>query len=158
MEYTTEDIYWEDAKEWYKAKKDNLSFYCHNNEVSCWEYEKKIWSGDYPTHKPQLNGLMWKKADTRFIRDSIKINHNKEEWKGRMEYGYLKDGYDFGNQATRYISALGKGDKRRFTMLLDDDLYDDIVEEAQTKGLRRNTYLNTFIRDAYESTAEAGVG
>lgn len=151
MEYTTEDIYWEDAAEWYKSQSKGLNYYFHNNEVSSWKVDKKIWSGDYDNYKKKMFGLVWKKTDSRFIRDCVKIHHGKEEWKGQAEFPYLSDGYDFGNQATKYQSVLGKGDKRRFTMLLDDDLYEDVVEEAQGKGIRRNTYLNAMIRTVYEN-------
>ena len=153
MEYTTDDIYWEDSKNWYKSKKENLSYYYHNDEVSCWQLERKIWTGKLDEYKSKVADLIWKMTDERFIRDCIKINHSKDEWRGRKEFPYLRDGYNFGNQASRYTSALGKGDKRRFTMLLDDDLYEDVVSSAQEKGIRRNTFLNGFIRKVYESTA-----
>ena len=157
MIYTTEDLYWEDSKNWYRAKIDNLSYYYHNDEVSCWSREKKIFTGTLNQYKDRIARLQWKITDERYIRDTIKINHYKDDWKGRNEYSYLSDGYDFGNQASKYISALGKGDKRRFTMILDDDLYEDIVSTAQQKGLRRNTFLNDFIRHSYEQMNESEV-
>ena len=150
MEYTTADIYWEDSADWFKSQSDNLSYYVHNDDLSCWDHGKKIWSGKLEDRKESVDGLVWKKADPRFIRDCIKINHTREEWKGRMEYPHLSDGYDFGNQATKYVSALGKGDRRRFTLLLDDDLYEEVIEDAQAQGMRRNTYLNSMIREVYE--------
>ena len=39
------DLYWEDSKNWYRAKIDNLSYYYHNDEVSCWSREKRIFTG-----------------------------------------------------------------------------------------------------------------
>ena len=92
-----------------------------------------------------------------FIRDNIKIHHSSQECKGRVEYPYLSDGYEFGNQATKYISALGKGNKRRFTLLLDDDIYDEVIAEASVKNMRRNTYLNTMIRDTIGSREASAV-
>tara|TARA_Y100000310_G_scaffold334253_1_gene413663 strand:- start:3710 stop:4189 length:480 start_codon:yes stop_codon:yes gene_type:complete len=157
MEYTTEDIYWEEGGEWFKSKANNYSYYFHNDEVSCWHIDKKLWSGKLEDKREIVEKLIWKKADTRFIRDCIKINHTREAWKGRMEYPHLEDGYGFGNQATKYVSALGKGDRRRFTLLLDDDLYEEVVVEAQSKGMRRNTFLNSMIREVYEEKV-SGVG
>ncbi len=161
MEYTSDDIYWEDETKWFKAKKGDKSYYFHNNELSCWVADNKVWSGDYENHKYLINsqqiGLTWKLTDSRFIRDCIKINHAKDTWRGRQEHSHLKDGLSFGNQASTYSSILGKGDKRRFTMLLDDDLYEDIVSSAQERGIRRNTFLNVFIREAYENTAQVEV-
>jgi len=152
MEYTTQDIYWEERTEWFKSQASGASdptYYFHNDEVSCWDMSKKKWSGKLDDRRELVDKLIWKKADTRFIRYNIKIHHSSQEWKGRVEYPYLSDGYEFGNQATKYISALGKGNKRRFTLLLDDDLYEDVVEDAQAKGMRRNTLLNSMIREVY---------
>ena len=157
MEYTTEEIYWEDRKDWFKSKSNDLLHYLHNDEVSCWCLGKKLWSGSFDDKKKLVKDLVWKKVDTRFVRDCIKVNHSKEEWKSHSEYPYLSDGYDYGNQATKYVSALGKADRRRFTLILDDDVYEEVIEDAQSKGIRRNTYLNTIIREVYaDKVAEVG--
>ena len=64
---------------------------------------------------------------------------------------------NYGNQATTYESSMGKGDKKRFTLLLDDDVYDEVIAEASVKNMRRNTYLNTMIRDTIGSREASAV-
>ena len=158
MDYTTEEIYWEDGTDWFKAKSNETTYYFHSDEISCWNLDKKLWSGSFDEKKNIAKDLIWKKVDTKFVRDCIKVNHSKEVWRSHQEYPFLSDGYDFGNQATKYVSSLGKGDRRRFTLLLDDDLYEEVVEDAQSKGMRRNTYLNTMIREVYEDKVASGIG
>lgn len=155
MEYSTADLYWEDSKSnWYKTKQENFQYYFHKDRVSCWKGTQQYWSKSFCDAKKKVGGLVWAKVGENFIRNNIKLHHSPEEWRGRMEYPNISE-CGYGNQATHYQSLLGKGDKKRFTMLLDDDVYDEVVADAQLKNMRRNTYLNVMIKDAYESRETA---
>ena len=151
MEYTTQDLYWEEGtSSWYKTTQDTSQYYFHNDIVSSWNGSKKYWSKSFYEAKSKLNKCVWKKIDTKFVRDVIKLSHYKDSYKGRNEYPDV-DIQNYGNQATTYESSLGKGDKKRFTLLLDFDLYDEVVAAASLKNMRRNTFLNGMIRNTIES-------
>ena len=151
MEYSTADLYWEDSKSsWYKTSHDKRQYYFHNDTISCWQSSTKHWSRTFFDAKDKLQACIWKKIDERFVRDGVKMTHYKDEWKGRMEYpGITNENY--GNQASAYESSLGKGTRRRFTLLLDDDVYDEIVANASLQNKRRNTYINEIMRTICES-------
>jgi len=150
MEYTTTDLYWEEGSiAWYKTTQDNSQYYFHNDIVSSCHGAEKYWSLSFFEAKKKLLTCVWKKVDAKFVRDVIKKSHYKEDYKGRLEFPHAKD-CDYGNQATTYESSLGKGNKKRFTLILDDYVYDEVVAAASLKDMRRNTYLNTMIRDTIE--------
>ena len=151
MEYTTQDLYWEDnSTSWYKTTQDKTQYYFHNDIVSSWSSSKKYWSKTFFEAKGKLQHLIWKKIDQKFVRDVIKMSHYKDEYKGKLEYPGATN-QNYGNQATTYESSLGKGDKKRFTLLLDDSVYDEVIAAASLKNMRRNTFLNTMIRDTFQA-------
>jgi len=157
MEYTTADLYWEDSTiSWYKHTSNNNQYYFHNDSISCWALSNKSWSKTFYDAKSKLHNCIWQKIDEKFIRDTIKLAHYTDEWKGRIEFPHATNQH-YGNQATTYESSLGKGDKKRFTLLLDDDVYDEVIAEASVKKMRRNTYLNLMIRDTIESREVSAV-
>jgi hypothetical protein len=41
--------------------------------------------------------------------------------------------------------------------VFDDDIYDEVIAEASVKNMRRNTYLNTMIRNTIESREASAV-
>ena len=146
MEYTTADLYWEDSTtSWYKSSQDKQQYYFHNDIVSCWSSSNKIWSRTFYEAKKKLHNNTWNDVAEKFVRDIIKLSHYKDGWRGRMEYPGATN-QNYGNQATTYESSLGKGDKKRFTLLLDDDIYDEIIAAATIKNMRRNTYINGMMR------------
>jgi hypothetical protein len=151
MEYSTADLYWEESiNAWYKTSQDNSQYYFHNDIVSSWHGAEKYWSLSFFEAKKKLLTCLWKKVDAKFIRDGVKKSHYKDDYKGRLEYPHARD-CDYGNQATTYESSLGKGDKKRFTLILDDDVYNEVVAVATLNNMRRNTYLNTMIRDTIQT-------
>lgn len=151
MEYTTQDLYWEDNNtSWYKTTKHTTQYYFHNDIISSWKSSQKYWSLSFFNAKSKLQDLIWKKIDPKHIRDVIKLSHYKDEYKGRLEYPGATN-QNYGNQATTYESSLGKGDKKRFTLLLDGEVYDEVIAAASLQKMRRNTYLNTMIRDTIEA-------
>jgi len=155
MDYSTADLYWEDSKSsWYKAQNNNHQYYFHNDVVSCWKQQQWYWSRTFYDAKTRCYDLVWKKVGEKFIRNNVKLQHNVESWKGRIEYPGISE-CDFGNQATHYQSVLGKGDKKRFTMLMDDDLYDEVIADCSLKKIRRNTFINGLIKNVYESREAA---
>ena len=146
MEYSTQDLYWEESSSaWYKTTQGKTSYYFHNDIVSSWSGAEKYWSLSFFSAKQKLLTNIWKRIDEKFIRDTIKSSHYTEGYKNRMEYPNARE-CDYGNQATTYESSLGKGDKKRFTLVLDDDVYEGVIELAEKENMRRNTYLNTMIR------------
>ena len=151
MEYTTQDLYWEDNNtSWYKTTHDTSQYYFHKDIVSAWKGSHKYWSLTFYEAKGKLQELIWKKIDQKFIRDVIKLSHYKDDYKGRMEYPGATN-QNYGNQATTYESSLGKGDKKRFTLLLDDYVYEEVVAAASLKNMRRNTFLNSMIKDTIQT-------
>ena len=150
MEYTTQDLYWEENNtSWYKTTQGKTSYYFHNDIVSSWNGAEKYWSLSFFSAKGKLLTNIWKRIDEKFVRDTIKSSHYQEGYKNRREYPNARD-CDYGNQATTYESSLGKGDKKRFTLVLDDYVYDEVVAMAEKDGIRRNTYLNTMIKNQIE--------
>ena len=148
MEYTTADLYWEDNNNsWYKTKYENHTYFYHNDIVSCWSGSARVWSNTFFEAKRKTHECIWSKLDEKFIRDTIKLSHYQEGWKGRMEYPGTTN-QNYGNQATICESSLGRGAKRRFTLLLDDDVYQEVISSAIENEMRRNTYLNDLIRNS----------
>ena len=155
MEYSTADLYWEDSKSnWYKAQHEEISYYFHNDRVSCWKKSQQYWTRTFFDAKKRVYDLEWRKVDEKFVRNNIKLNHDPQKWRGKMEYPSISE-CEFGNQATHYHSSLGKGDKKRFTMLMDDDLYDEVIADCNIKKMRRNTFINGLIKNVYDSREAA---
>ena len=131
MEYSTEDLYWEEeTSAWYKTTtQDPTLHYFHNDIISTWNGSTKILSTPFVEAKKKLEGCVWKRIDQKFIRDVIKKSHYKDE----------------------YESSLGKGNKKRFTLVLDDYVYDEVVAEATLQNMRRNVFLNSMIKETIEA-------
>ena len=156
MEYTTQDLYWEEgASSWYKTSTGSTQYYFHNDIVSSWKGAEKYWSLSFFEAKGKLLTNLWKKVDPKFVRDTVKSSHYKDPYKNRMEFPDARD-CDYGNQASTYESSLGKGDKKRFTLMLDGEVYDEVIAMAEIKHMRRNTFLNTMIKHSLE-TGEVSV-
>ena len=151
MEYNTEDLYWEEeTSAWYKTtSQDPTLHYFHNDIISSWNGSTKLFTTSFVEGKKKLAGCVWKRIDQKFIRDVIKKSHYKEDYKGMREYPHAVD-CEYGNQATTYESSLGKGNKKRFTLILDDYVYDEVVAEATSHNMRRNVFLNSMIKETIE--------
>ena len=58
---------------------------------------------------------------------------------------------------TQSSGGLGVPAPPQYSLLLDDDVYEEVVSVATLNNMRRNTYLNTMIRDTIESREASAV-